>query len=390
MKWLIGKQVKAGSLSCYDILFCIMWIAATVLLQYILLCQFHEVVAQQFDLTRGDSVAGVVREVQELLTVSEEEVESMQRLLEEVYGEEGTKGRKAGLEEQHASLADSLTSLERVFTVEAALLNALQQVRAVIAGILFERRLLPSQVLLLKKEEEALRLAGSNKQLPARRDLEQLAEGLVDVLLVSEQPLQQWGGEGNLSSPHTFQSSDWEQLANAAATKGRLDLRIACLEQQLKGNCNKEEMERLKHKIQKEKDRHDAILIEFGRFGVGSNITRLDMTPYNRANKELVRKAHAQRTQFKFRRRQVFPLFKNFEADTSDPRSGLLDLYREEEITALCRGKKVALARSKGGRREEVCKMLDHGQPALRLAPFKLSILARAPFTARIQVLFAV
>ena len=214
----------------------------------------------------------------------------------------------------------------------------------------------------------------------ARRDLEHLAEGLVDVLLVSEQPLQQWG---ELSSHHSFQSSDWEQLAQAAATKGRLDLRIACLEQQLKQSCNEEEMERLKFLIEKEKKKHDAILIEFGRFGVGSNITRVDMMPYDRANKELVRKAHAQRTQFKFRRRQVFPLFKNFEPDTSDPRGGLLDLYREEEIRVLCQGKKLA----RKERRGEVCEMLHHGKPALRLAPFKLSVLARTPFTARIQVL---
>merc|ERR1719397_1831926 len=104
--------------------------------------------------------------------------------------------------------------------------------------------------------------------------------------------------------------------------------------------------------------------------------------PYNSANKELVRKASAQRTQFKFRRRQVFPLFKDFQPDTSDPRSGLLDLYREEEITALCRGKKVGQRKARIG---EVCKLLDHGQPALRLAPFKLSTLARTPFVARIQ-----
>ena len=203
----------------------------------------------------------------------------------------------------------------------------------------------------------------------------------------------QWG-EGklvlphlNLSSAHTFQSSDWELVAQAAATKGRLDLRIACLKQQLKGSFNKEEMERLKRRILKEKERHDAILIEFGRFGIGSNITRLDMMPYNSANKELVRKASAQRTQFKFRRRQVFPLFKDFKADTSDPRSGLLDLYREEEITALCRGRKVGAAGGRKARIGEVCKLLDHGQPALRLAPFKLSTLARTPFVARIQVL---
>ena len=351
------------------------------LLLHVLLCHFHDAVAQQFELTRGDSVAEVVREVKELLSVSEEEVESMQRLLEEVYGVEGTRGRRGRLDEQHASLADSLTSLERVYTAEAALHNALQRVRATISAILLERRPLPGQVLLLKKEEEALRLVASSNQLPGRRDLEQLAEGLVDVFVVSEQPLQQWG---ELSSPHTFQSSDWEQIAKAAATKGRLDLRIACLEQQLKGSCNEEEMDRLKRKIEKEKERHDAILIEFGRFGVGSNITRVDMMPYNRANKELVRKARAQRTQFKFRRRQVFPLFKNFEPDTSDPRSGLLDLYREEEITALCRGKSVA---RKAREEREVCKMLHYGQPALRLAPFKLSVLARTPFTARIQVL---
>ena len=157
-----------------------MWTVATLLL-HILLCQFHDAVAQQFQLTRGDSVAEVVREVKELLSVSEEEVESMQRLLEEVYGVEGTRGRRGRLEAKHASLADSLTSLERVFTAEAALLNVLQQVRATISAILLERRPLPGQVLLLKKEEEALRLVASNNQLPARRDLEQLAEGLVDV-----------------------------------------------------------------------------------------------------------------------------------------------------------------------------------------------------------------
>ena len=56
------------------------------------------------------------------------------------------------------------------------------------------------------------------------------------------------------------------------------------------------------------------------------------------------------------------------------------------------RGRKAAA----GGRKArigEVCKLLDHGQPALngqpalRLAPFKLSTLARTPFVARIQVL---
>ena len=161
------------------------------MLLHILLYEFHAANAQQFDLTRGESVAGVVKEVQELLSVSEQEVESMQRLLEEVYGEEGTQGRRQGLEQHHASLADSLTSLERVYKVEAALLTALKQVRATISRIILERKPLPGKVLLLQKEEEGLRLLASHNHLPARRDLEQLAEGLVDVFLVSEQPLQQ-------------------------------------------------------------------------------------------------------------------------------------------------------------------------------------------------------
>ena len=349
----------------------------TILL--ILLCEFQEVIVQQFDLTRAESVTGVLTEVQELLSVSEEEVKNMQRLLEEVYGEEGTRGRSSGVQE-HASVADSLISLERVYKIEAALVDAIQNVRDAISEITLERRPLPGQVLLLQKEEKTLRLLTSNNQLPVEKDLEQLAEGLVDIFLVSEQPPWKW--EKLL---HPFQSSDWEQLAKAASTKGRLDFRISCLEQQLRGNRNEDEIERLKRKIEKEKDRHDAILMEFGRFGVGSNITRLDMRPYNSANREFLRKANAQRTQFKFRRRQVFPLFKNFQPETSDPRSGLLDLYREEEITALCRGKKLPVSRKQ--KREEVCKMLHHGHPALRLAPFKLSVLAKAPFISRIQVL---
>ena len=366
----------------------------SMLLPYILLGGICETLGEQFDLTRGESVEGVVSEVQQLLSVSKEEVENMHTLLEEVYGEGGTFERQPGPEAHYASFADSLNSLERVYAREAAMRKALQRVREAISGVLSERRPLPGQVLHLQKEEEILRLLAKSNKLPVERDLDQLAEGLVDVFLVSEQSLEKWG-EGNLvlphlqlQSPHRLQPEDWEQLAKAAATKGRLDLRISFLEQQLTGISDEEQIDSLKRRIQKEKDRHDSILIEFGRFGIGSNITRVDMKPYNLANKEVVRKSKAQRTQFKFRQRQVFPLHKDFEVDTGDPRSGLLDLYREEEITRLCQGKMLP-AKKKAGKVEEVCKLVHHGQPALKLAPFKLSILATEPFISRVQVILS-
>ena len=148
--------------------------------------------------------------------------------------------------------------------------------------------------------------------------------------------------EGNLrvlnnktmKSKHKLVIEDCSVFAKSAGRKGRINIKIEWLELEKRMKLEKgEDLSEVKRTLKREKEHHDFILTNFGKYGPGTNITGSEMKPYSK-DKSVVARATTQRNIFKMKKREVFPFYKDFPMHKllkEDPRSDIIQLYREEE-----------------------------------------------------------
>ena len=144
-----------------------------------------------------------------------------------------------------------------------------------------------------------------------------------------------------MKSKHKMSTEDCRVLSESAGEKGRLNIKIEWLELELTMKRKKgEEINEVKRDIIREREHHDYILTNFGKYGPGTNITGREMKAYSK-DKSVVARATTQRNIFKMKKKQVFPFYKDFRMHKlikDDGRADIFHLYREEEINKMCRG----------------------------------------------------
>ena len=234
-------------------------------------------------------------------------------------------------------------------------------------------------------------LQSNNELFPTKEDLNHLGEAIIDIMDVYKLEAADIA-DGSLrissnktkNSAHMLTIEDCRRLANSAKRKGRLNIKVEWLEMELEMRKIKgEDLNEVERLIQREKDHHDFILVNFGKYGPGTNITGSDMRPYTK-NKDIEARARTQKKLFIMKKKEIFPFYKNFPRHKLlkyEARADIIQLYREAEINKMCRG--VSMTRNKEDHLRK-SSFLHHYNPYLQLAPFKLTVASDQPFIGRV------
>ena len=318
--------------------------------------------------------------------------EEMVRYVEETYGETGTEGRQPSQTFLHSSIADSMHHTESLYRQEIKLFKLLSSTLEEITSIIKSVRntSLLVQDNFAHRSEELLNIV---QHFPSNKDLDHVGEAIVDIMDVYKLDVADIAaGVLNISdkktmkSSHRFGAEDCRILADSAGRKGRLNIRIDWLEMELdrkRLEGEEDDIREIVGLIKKEKAHHDHILVHYGKYGPGTNITGSAMKPFSR-DKDVVAKAKHQKKTFNLRKKEIFPFYKNFTMHRLlkfETRSDIIHLYREEEINKMCRGMTMTNSKEDHLRKSS---LLHHNNPYLRLSPFKLSIASDKPFIGRI------
>ena len=199
------------------------------------------------------------------------------RYIEETYGESGTEGRQ-GSSFEHASIADSLHHTQSLYRKEISLLELLGSLRTNINNLIEQSknlRCLESDKLHDNQNRIREDVQTNNQHFPTAKDLKHVGEAIIDIMDVYKLDAIDIV-EGNLrvlnnktmKSKHKLVIEDCSVFAKSAGRKGRINIKIEWLELEKRMKYEKgEDLSEVKRTLKREKDHHDFILTNFGKYG---------------------------------------------------------------------------------------------------------------------------